>query len=85
MHYLDTKLPSKTKSNKSWGQLYGCSKSLAISNAIKEHQGLVVVVTEDSSSSHQLHTELRFIHANMENFLSFPEWETQTKGAIYTL
>ena len=76
MHYLDTKLPSKTKSKKSWGQLYGCSKSLAISNAIKEHQGLVVVVTEDSSSSHQLHTELRFIHANMENFLSFPEWET---------
>ena len=36
----------------------------------------MVVVTEDSSSSHQLHTELRFIHANMENFLSFPEWET---------
>ena len=76
MHYLDTKLPNAKKDKKSWGQLYGCSKSLAISNAIKQHPGLVVVVTEDSSSSHQLHTELRFIHASMENFLSFPEWET---------
>jgi len=76
MHYLDTQLPNDKEAKQSWGQLYGCSKSLAISNAIKQHQGLVVVVTEDSATSHQLHNELRFIHSSMENFLSFPEWET---------
>ena len=45
MHYLDTQLPNDKEAKQSWGQLYGCSKSLAISNAIKQHQGLVVVVT----------------------------------------
>lgn len=74
MSYLKALLPTQDKHH--WGQLHGCSTSLVISDAISQHDGLVVVLTPDTLSAQAILHETQFFHGSQSDFLSFPEWET---------
>lgn len=76
MKYLQASLPDEQHPIKHWGQLYGCARSLVISDAIDKHNGLVVVLTPDSLSATNILNETKFFNENKKDFYSFPEWET---------
>jgi transcription-repair coupling factor (superfamily II helicase) len=61
-----------------WGKLYGCSFALALSSAARNHNGPLLVLTDDTPSASRLETELRFFTGNDEALpvLHFPDWET---------
>ena len=71
-------LPHREGAACHWGSLYGSSPGLAISNAYRQHNGLLVVITRDISRHDQLAHELRFyMGARAEHeLLSFPDRET---------
>lgn len=60
-----------------WGNLLGSSLSLSISQAAKQHPGLIVIITPDSLTTQRLEAELHFFNddKNIE-ILNFPDWET---------
>lgn len=76
MNYLQASLPSKSSPTKHWGQLYGCARSLVISDAIDRHNHLTVILTPDSLSCSQIYNEVQLFNNSNANFISFPEWET---------
>lgn len=76
VNYLDAILPEHRSQVKHWGQLYGCARSLAISDAIDQHDGLVVIITPDSLTNQQILHEVSYINQQPHDILSFPEWET---------
>jgi transcription-repair coupling factor (superfamily II helicase) len=62
-----------------WGQLYGCSLSLVLSELI-DKQKFILLVTADVNSAQQLGHELEFFLAKSElsqtiPVLHFPDWE----------
>ncbi|BFM11482.1 transcription-repair coupling factor [Simiduia litorea] len=73
---LSPSLSDSTKFNQRWGELPGAATALAIALAAKQHPGLIVVVTPDSASAHQLHDELTFFCQAETQVLSLPDWET---------
>ena len=76
MNYLKASLPADKASVKQWGQLYGCARSLVISDAIDQHRDLTVIVTPDSLSCNQILNEVQAINHSDAKIISFPEWET---------
>lgn len=76
MNYLQASLPNKSSSIKHWGQLYGCARSLVISDTIDQHNHLTVVLTPDSLTCSQIFSEVQLFNNSDANFISFPEWET---------
>ena len=74
MNYLKASLPEHGRQH--WAQLYGCARSIIISDAIAKHEGLVVVLTPDSTSAATVLHESQFFHDSAADFFSFPEWET---------
>ena len=76
MNYLRASLPDKKHPIKHWGQLYGCARSLAISDAIDQHHHLTVILTPDSLSCSQILHEVQTFNNSNAKFISFPEWET---------
>ena len=76
---LDTsKFPKSSTGKVNWGQLAGCSKTLAIANAAKQHNSIVLVITPDSTTAKQITDELQFITNNRRSLeiLNFPDLET---------
>ena len=71
---------------RSWGQLYGAAKSLAIVSAAKKYQGLTLVLAESAKSAAALERELGFFNATVNAdqcssekdfpILHLPDWET---------
>ncbi len=76
MNYLKAFLPDKKSPRRHWGQLYGCARSLVISDAVERHDGLVVVLTQDSLTCSQIFNEVQFFNQSESELISFPEWET---------
>ncbi|MEM8843770.1 MAG: transcription-repair coupling factor [Pseudomonadota bacterium] len=76
MNYLTASLPDQNMPRKKWGQLYGCARSLVISDAIENHPGLVVVLTPDMLTSSAIFNEIQFFNQTKTQYLTFPEWET---------
>ena len=76
MYYLSALLPDEKRPKVKWGQLYGCARSLIISDAIEKHQGLVVVLTPDTLSTSTIYNEVSFFSQGKVKHLSYPEWET---------
>jgi len=78
VNIFKTPLPNDKNRHISWGNLHGCAHSLAIAEAVKKHDGLVVVITPDSLSAIQLEYELRFFLGteSLYPILHFPDWET---------
>ncbi|MEN8178627.1 MAG: transcription-repair coupling factor [Pseudomonadota bacterium] len=69
-------LPQQPDERLQWGQLYGCSSSLAIAAATETFPGLILVVTEDVQSATRLESELKFFLGDKQAVISFPDWET---------
>ena len=60
-----------------WGHLYGSSFGLIIQQLTETHDGLVLVVTEDTAAAQRLEDEIRFyLSGNDVELLHFPDWET---------
>jgi transcription-repair coupling factor (superfamily II helicase) len=73
---LHPKLPKQPSGQLEWGNLYGCSKSLAITNAAKMHTGITLIVAPDTLSAHQLEQEIKFFTNSSIPTMLFPNWET---------
>ena len=58
-----------------WGNLVGSSLALCLSEAIQQHDNLVVLVTPDTPSALRLEQELGFLLPDIPVML-FPDWET---------
>ncbi|MEN8166243.1 MAG: transcription-repair coupling factor [Pseudomonadota bacterium] len=70
-------LPQRPDERLEWGQLYGCSASLAIAGAAGNFPGLMLVVSEDARSASRLESELRFFLRDAQTpVIAFPDWET---------
>jgi len=71
-------LPDSNAKHISFGNLYGSSDALLISNLTEKFSGLTVVVTDNMNEALRLEIALRFFRKGDEslNILSFPDWET---------
>ena len=71
------KSTASVQDHQHWGQLHGSSSALAISHAVKQHQGPVVLVTADTPSALKLERELAFfLEGENTPVTLFPDWET---------
>lgn len=70
-------LPKEPGHRLNWGNLHGAALALAIAQAAKTQEALIVLLTTDTQSANQLERELR-IFLLSEDFpvLHFPDWET---------
>ncbi|WP_440053059.1 transcription-repair coupling factor [Pseudoalteromonas sp. T1lg65] len=58
-----------------WGNLVGSGLSLAVSDSVKKHDDVILLVTPDASSALRLELELGFLLTDTKVML-FPDWET---------
>lgn len=59
------------------GQLYGSAAGCLIANAAHQHEGPLLVVTQDTASAHHLAQDILFyMGKNTLPILHFPDWET---------
>lgn len=69
----------KVSNKQIWGQLHGCSLSLALAEFCQEKPGIKLLIAPDNLTANQLLSELAFFLADEENnpdILLFPDWET---------
>ena len=60
-----------------WGQLYGCSLSLALAEYCSEQQGIKLIITADLLAAQQLFAELTFFcNKPAQELIIFPDYET---------
>ena len=69
-------LPDKADPRITWGQTYGCSKSLALAKAVETFAGLTLVITPGIQSASALRSELAFFCDPSVDTLLFPDYET---------
>jgi transcription-repair coupling factor (superfamily II helicase) len=70
-------LPENRATKQVWGQLYGCSLSLALAEFCKASPNVKLIVTPDNLSASQLQEELSFFLDKKEHeILMIPDWET---------
>ncbi len=58
------------------GQLYGSSRGLLLSEQLRRHAGLSVIVCRDMADAEQLELELKFFDAALPALYRFPDLET---------
>ena len=61
-----------TGNRQRWSGLHGTATALALANAQQQHQGVLLVVTEDAASARQLQREMQFFGDNSLRVLNFP-------------
>ncbi|PPC76353.1 transcription-repair coupling factor [Pokkaliibacter plantistimulans] len=72
-------LPSKAGELRFIGELQGAAPALLCADLVRQHKGLVVVLTNTPAQTQSLEEELRFLLAADEQrypVLTFPDWET---------
>ncbi len=70
-------LPSKSGERYRAGQLYGSAQGLLLAKAATQHDGPLLVLTDDTAAAHRLEIETRFyLSDNPLPILHFPDWET---------
>ena len=57
-----------------WTHLFGAGKSLAIAEAVKRHDGLVVVVVGDTNTALKFADEIPFFAGDIQHY-KLPDWE----------
>ncbi|MEZ5539792.1 MAG: transcription-repair coupling factor [Pseudomonadales bacterium] len=65
-----------TGNRQRWKGLHGAATGLALANAQQQHNGVLLVVTEDAASARQLQREMQFFGGTQLTVLNFPAWET---------
>ncbi|NQZ54111.1 MAG: transcription-repair coupling factor [Piscirickettsiaceae bacterium] len=74
---LQPKLPTTAKNIFRAGQLYGSAQGLLLAKTAQQHDGPILVLTDDSATAHQLELEARFYFGEQVlPILHFPDWET---------
>lgn len=74
---LQPQLPTKISALFRAGQLYGSAQGLLLAKAAQEHDGPILVLTDDTATAHRLELEARFyLGENQLPILHFPDWET---------
>ena len=71
----DIKLPTKAGTVLEYGQLIGSSLALFCAQVLAQHQGTIVIITDDMQQTTRLHEELK--QYTSYPTLLFPDWETQ--------
>ena len=72
-------IPKKINAKQTWGQLPGCSLSLALAEFCAATPGVKLLVAPDNLAASQLLGELQFFLGKGDNdqeILLFPDWET---------
>ena len=65
-----------------WGQTYGCSKSLALAKAIEGFSGMTLIITPDIQTAGTLKSELTFFCDSSVEIFLFPDYETLPYDAL---
>jgi transcription-repair coupling factor (superfamily II helicase) len=73
-HNLPFELPQKQGDTLKLGQLVGSSLALICAKIIEQHQGLVLIITDDMQKTSRLYEELKQF-TSQKNIL-LPDWET---------
>ncbi|PHS69292.1 MAG: transcription-repair coupling factor [Methylophaga sp.] len=74
---LQPQLPSSVKDLLRAGQLYGSAHGLLLAKAALQHDGPILVLTDDTATAHRLELEAQFyLSENPLPILHFPDWET---------
>ncbi len=74
---LQPALPAKVGDKRLAGQLYGSAAGLLLARAAQQHDGPLLVITDDMGSAQRLESEIRFyLGRNKLPILHFPDWET---------
>ena len=74
---LSPKLPTKASTAFQAGQLYGSAQGLLLAKATQQHDGPILVLTNDAASAHKLEIEAQFYLGQTKlPILHFPDWET---------
>jgi len=74
---LKPNIPKSARNQYRAGQLYGSAQGLLLANTALEHDGPVLVLTDDANTAHKLEIEARFFLSEHDlPILHFPDWET---------
>jgi len=74
---LQAHLPVKISQHVRAGQLYGSAQGLLLAQAAQQHDGPILVLTDDTATAHRLELEAQFYLADSDlPILHFPDWET---------
>ena len=74
---LQPQLPTSIKELFRAGQLYGSAQGLLLAKAAQQHNGPILVLTDDTATAHRLELEARFYLGEQQlPILHFPDWET---------
>jgi transcription-repair coupling factor (superfamily II helicase) len=69
-------LPVTPKQRRYWNAPQGSALALALAEAGRRHDGLVVAVTRDTHAAHALEAEITVFAGGGLEVLHFPDWET---------
>jgi len=69
-------LPSSPKQRRYWTAPHGSAFALALAQAARVHEGLVVALAHDTHSAHALEAEIAVFAGGDLEVLQFPDWET---------
>lgn len=67
-------IPQQAGQRKTWTNLQGASKALAIADLMAQHAKPLLVICESSQQAFELEAQLRFFNPQL-NILHFPDWE----------
>ena len=74
---LEPLLPKNTHDAFQAGQLYGSAQGLLLAKAAQQHDGPILVLTDDAASAQKLEIEAQFYLGETSlPILHFPDWET---------
>ncbi len=73
---LPLSLPTSPKSRRYWETPHGSALALAVAEAARAHDGLLIVATRDTQAAHALEAELGAFAGAETEVLHFPDWET---------
>ncbi|HEC73967.1 MAG TPA: transcription-repair coupling factor [Methylophaga aminisulfidivorans] len=77
VNLLQPQLPTTNKEAQFCGQLYGSAQGLLLAKAAQQHEGPLLVITDDMTTAHRLELETQFyLGSNKRPILHFPDWET---------
>ncbi len=78
-------LPQKPGERLQWGQLYGAAQALAIAEAARGFDGLLLVLADDMQAADRLQQALAFFLGDAVPVLGLPDWETLPYDAFSPL
>jgi transcription-repair coupling factor (superfamily II helicase) len=69
-------LPTSNRQRRYWTTPHGAALALALAEAGRAHDGVVVAVARDTHAAHALEAELAVFAGSDIEVLQFPDWET---------